>query len=83
MVGNCSRNRETTYRTLVAKYRSNISLGEAHHMWEDNIKMDVRGAGCKIFTLKVCKLSLKNCLFHKTRALWFAQYLHFPLTASM
>ena len=50
MGGKCSMNRETTYRWLVAKYRSNISLGEVRHTWEDNIKMEVTDAGCKMFT---------------------------------
>jgi len=69
MGGKCSRNRETTYRTLVAKYRSNISLGDVRHTWEDNIKMEVTCAGCKIYTLRACKLSLKILLVSKNTSL--------------
>ena len=66
MGGKCSRNKENTYRTSVAKYRSSVSLGEVCHTWEDNIKMEGTGTGCEMFTLRTCKLSSKNCWFRKS-----------------
>jgi len=52
MGGACSRMRRgrVVYRVLVRKPEGKSPLGRPMRRWDDNVKMDLQGVGCEIWT---------------------------------